>query len=233
MNAICSFASVLSLCLLWADSALAQGLIHQLPPDGTSVRFQVTITRKVPGGQAANQVAEVVVSSVGVTKAPDGDLRWIEIALRLPEQTQLLKMAIAEKHFGKGQDPFAHIVRGWLKRGDAEAEQVEPERARRAVAVFLVPHFNELTGEDSETLDTKIGKLACTIREGKATATFDNTALESTGRFWLNSKAPLGWAQLELHRRAVRGGEVVRESTSRFTIAEVGQRAVTQLPDRQ
>ena len=233
MRAIWPRVSVVSLCLLWADSVQAQGLIHQLPPDGTSVRFQVAVTRKVPGGQSASQAAEVAVSSVGVAKAADGDLRWIEISLRLPKQTQLLKLAIPEKHFGKGQDPFAHITRAWLKRDDAEPEQVEPERARRAVAVFLVPHFGELSGEGTETLDTKIGKLECNVREGKATTKFDDTTLESSGRFWLNSQVPLGWAQLELHRRAVSGGELVRETTSRFTIAEVGRRAVSQLPDRQ
>jgi hypothetical protein len=232
MRAVSSFACLLCLCLAWAESASAQGLIHQLPPDGTSVRYSVAVTRKGPGGEASNVAVDVTVSSVGVLKGSDGDLRWIEISLRLPEQSQLLKLAIPEKRFGKGQDPFAHIARAWLKRSDAEPEQVEPDRARRAVAVFLAPHFDKLTGEGSDTLDTKIGKLECTVREGKTTATFDNTTMESTGRFWLSSQAPFGWAQLELHRRSMRGGELVRESTSRFTIAEVRRQAVSALPER-
>jgi hypothetical protein len=228
-------ATALGVAMGWlvARPAPAQGLIHQLPPDRTSVRFHVAVTQKSADGQSSNLAAEVLVSSVGVTKTPEGNERWIEIALRLPGQTQLLKLAIPEKHFGKGDDPFAHIARGWLKRGDAEPEKVEPERARRAVAVFLVPHFEKLLGEKTETLDTKLGKLECNVRDGKATATFDTATLESTGRFWLTSKVPLGWAQLELHRRTTRDGELVRESTSRFTIAEVRDDATSELPEHK
>src|SRR5437870_1015437 len=123
MKTIWALASALVAHSIWASPVSAQGLIHQLPPDGTSVKFHVAVTQKTADGQSSNVAAEVVVRSVGVIKAQDGDQRWIEISLRLPEQTQLLKLAIPEKHFGKGQDPFAHITRGWLKRGDGEAEK--------------------------------------------------------------------------------------------------------------
>ncbi len=225
--------AVFAIGLIGPPVVHAQGLIHELPPDGTSVRFHIAVTQKSGDGQSNNVAAELVVSSVGVAKTDAGAVRWIELSLRLPDATHLLKLAIPEKHFGKSEDPFAHIRRAWLKRDDGEAEQVEPERARRAVAVFLVPHFEGLAGDKSETIDTKLGKLDCTIREGKAAATIDNTTIESTSKFWLNSKAPLGWAQLELRRKTTRGGEFVRESTSRFTIAEVKEKAVSELPDRQ
>ena len=228
-------AGIVSFAVVAIGSTIveAQGLIHQLPPDGTSVRFHIAVTQKSGDGQSNNVAAELDVRSVGVAKTDAGNLRWIELSLRLPNQTHLLKLAIPESHFGKTEDPFAHIKRAWLKRDNGEVEQVEPERARRAVAVFLLPHFEGLAGDKTETLDTKLGKLECTIRDGKAAATIDDTSVESTGKFWINPKAPLGWAQLELRRKTTRGGELVRESTSRFTIAEVKDKAVSELPDRQ
>ena len=93
-----------------------------------------------------------------------------------------------------------------------------------ATGNFLRDHYTNPGG---------FAALECPIREGKAAATIDNATIESTGRFWLSPKAPLGWAQLELRRRTTRGGELVRESTSRFTIAEVRDKAVSELPDRQ
>ena len=80
------FLGAFGMCLLWPESAAAQGLIHQLPPDGTSVRYNVAVTRKGPGGDASNGAVEVTVSSVGVNKASDGDVE-LPLARRLPTMT--------------------------------------------------------------------------------------------------------------------------------------------------
>jgi hypothetical protein len=197
------------------------------------VRYQVAVTQKNAAGETTNEAIDVKISSVGVAKTDVGDVRWIEIVLRRPEHSQILKVAIPEKRFGETQNPFAHIRRAWLKRDDAEPERVDPERARRAVAVFLVPHFEGLAGDATETIETKLGKVDCTVREGKAVVTLDNESVESTGKFWLTPKSPLGWSQLELRRRTMRNGELVRESTSRFTIAEIGADTRSALPAQQ
>lgn len=233
MRSICRVGFALVAWAVLTVPTCAQGLIHRLPTDGTTVRYQVAVTQKTADGQTTNEAIDVRISSVGVAKTDAGDVRWIEISLRRPERSQVLKVAIPEKRFGDAQNPFAHIRRAWLKRDGAEAERVDPERARRAVAVFLVPHFEGLAGDATETIETKQGKFDCTVREGKAVVTLDNESVESTGKFWVTPKAPLGWAQLELRRRTVRNGELVRESTSRFTIAEVAADARSALPAQQ
>jgi hypothetical protein len=116
-------------------AAMADGVIHQLPPDGSWVRFDVAgAGLKSDGAVAVALKGTMTVKSVGVEQVDGGDCRWIEIETAIEfkrgdgppaNQTEILKLLIPAKHFATGQNPRAHVIRAWKKTGNGVAVELD------------------------------------------------------------------------------------------------------------
>jgi hypothetical protein len=127
--------------LLGCGPLLADGLAYSLPPDGTWVKYKITIekyeawkTRPDPKkgwllekekDPTAKELAEgdiVVVRSVGKQEVNRVPCRWIEMVLNAGEEGKkkpearviVLKILVPEQAFAQGRDPFEHIKKMYL-----------------------------------------------------------------------------------------------------------------------
>jgi len=130
------FANVAFLVLAFGGSALfADGLIFQLPPDGTWVRFENRISGEVsisaasaPETELQQQKVDVLrtlkLSSVGKVNRHRQQCRWIELISESsgtgPVGRHVLKLLIPEDRLQRGQDPFAHSVRTFFNPKEAD-----------------------------------------------------------------------------------------------------------------
>jgi len=71
---------MLAAVLLVPTAARADGLIYQLPADGTSAEFDLKVTME-SNGQTMEADGSFAIKSVGKQKVDDVDSRWIEFEL--------------------------------------------------------------------------------------------------------------------------------------------------------
>ena len=104
-----------------ADTASADGLIYQLPEDGTGVTYDMEIKQTVRGRENTTN-GTLTIKSVGETILGGENCRWIECKMvtRLGrfDQVVISKTLIPEKQLGKGEKA---VYRNALARARAIA----------------------------------------------------------------------------------------------------------------
>jgi hypothetical protein len=176
-------------------SVRADGLVYQLPPDGSWVRYDVKMDAAIQadGKQPANKMTldgSLRLSSVGRREVDGKPCRWIEIAFELgpagadKKASRVLKILVPEANLKRGDDPFAHLLEMYYSQGDSlreiKMEKIEPSEkiagadyARRQYeldrlrSVFPRP-LAETRVEPAKTADTKLGRLQCESVTGKS-----------------------------------------------------------------
>src|SRR6516165_9575988 len=102
---------------LLAPSAVADGLIQQLPSDGSWVRYDVTGEGRSPTGEVGvTHQGTLTLKSVGRETVDGTECRWIETETKIEftragrneEFTDVLKLLIPEKFLAADQNPRAH-----------------------------------------------------------------------------------------------------------------------------
>ncbi len=130
-------------------AVLADGLAYRLPPDGTWVKYKITVQKyqewdtryeekkgwvleKKPDPTAeelAKETDSLLVRSVGRQAVGGEPCRWIEIVQNADEEGKappelrviVLKLLISEKAFEAGRDPFEHVRKMYMSdRRDGE-----------------------------------------------------------------------------------------------------------------
>ena len=176
-------------------SVRADGLIYQLPPDGSWARYDVKMdaTIQAEGKRPANKMTldgSLRLSSVGRREVDGKPCRWIEIAFEVgptgvdKKASRVLKILVPEANLKRGDDPFAHVLEMYYSQGGAlgeiKMEKIEPSEKiagadyprrqyelDRLRSVFPRP----LTGsrlEPGKSADTKLGRLECERVTGKS-----------------------------------------------------------------
>jgi hypothetical protein len=141
--------------LLLSKPVLADGLIYQLPPDGTFVEFRgdgeaeikvdlpQEILEKMPAEakKQLNQLMKlrylVTLSSVGQQVRAGQTCRWIELNMRSDRVTDsdnlepvgenILKVLVPEKFLKRGEDPLAHASLAFFNPKGADKAKIAPE----------------------------------------------------------------------------------------------------------
>ncbi len=118
---------------LSTGSAWADGLLYQLPEDGSWVLFDamVTMTRENDRGVETQNVKEessLKMSSVGTSMEDGIPCRWIEFNLTIKfdntENVIVAKILIPESSLVEGKNPVENRIRGWIRNG-IKSEVVE------------------------------------------------------------------------------------------------------------
>ena len=123
------------LCLFTVVPAYADGLIFQLPADGTWARYAVQIEGEFKAGKLPAQrlatTSTLTVSSVGEVTRHEQKCRWIELKMESKGKGMhpevVLKMLIPEEYLKRDQDPLAHAVSTFFnpKPADKKAAPVK------------------------------------------------------------------------------------------------------------
>lgn len=222
----------------FSQSVRADGLIYQLPADGTSVRYNTEVTF-VNNGQERMLTGSLTISSVGQTTVDNEKCRWIEFKnvtkTDQGERIAIAKFLIPEKDLGKGKSPADHMLRGWVKQGDMEPVTVSDPKSlpgRMMLVGYLAgpaPNAKEL---DKVEVDGPLGKLACAGVTGDQEFQRDNGSLSINFENRLNEKAPFGVVTAVWKFERKTNGQVMGTGSSKMTLAEVNTTALTELPGK-
>jgi hypothetical protein len=213
-------SGLLAVLAFVANSApvAADGMIHDLPADGSWVRFDVIGEGQKPGGEVAVSLkGTLTLKSVGREQAEGIDCRWIEFEMALAfqrgdrngEQTELFKLLIPEKYLATGQNPRAHVVKGW-KRDAAGAIQeldLKNRNARDVESLDELLNGGQAKSEKSDgvEINTPGGTFQCTRLNGKESSPSGDIDLEI--QTWLTDTVPFGVAAYRHSKMRRRAGE--------------------------
>jgi len=233
------FAAAVLLQTAFMQSARADGLIYQLPADGTSVRYDTEVTF-VNNGQERMLTGSLTISSVGQATVDNEKCRWIEFKnvtkTDQGERIAIAKFLVPEKDLGKGKSPGDHMLRGWVKRGDMEPVAVSDSKSlpgRMMLVGYLAgpaPNAKEL---DKVEVDGPLGKLACSGVTGDQEFQGDNgSSLSINFENRLHEKAPFGVVTAVWKFERKTNGQVMGTGSSKMTLAEVNTTALTELPGK-
>lgn len=180
--------------LLWsAGRAEAAGLINSLPKDGSSVTLKISAEFE-RDGEARSFERTMKLSSVGTGQVGGEAARWIEISTRFRDQQIIAKLLIPEKYLKGDDDPFEHVDRGYIRRGD-EQQEYDSDNARGLRILRSVPHLSNVKKGEKETIKVPLGEFECQQQSGTAEATFGDNTVTYEATLWTSEKVPFGLAR--------------------------------------
>ncbi|NQU22763.1 MAG: hypothetical protein HQ567_15910 [Candidatus Nealsonbacteria bacterium] len=232
------FAAVVVLALT-TSSARPDGLIYQLPKDGTWVSYDMDATVEM-GEHKETMKGSLRLASVGKTTEQDKPCRWIEVAFeaRAGNQRQMpkitVKALIPEEHLGKGKAPLDHVIRAWIRRAESDPKELEDPKNfdKGPLPMVLAPPSKDAKQLEEKTVDSDLGELSCPGVTGttkfKARETIDVT-LETR----LHPKSPFGVVAARWDINVSTEGETQPALTMNLKLSGRGDDAKSELPEQQ
>ena len=238
-----SIQSILLACLVLplvaTPRATADGLITQLPDDGTWAEFELKLTL-TENDQKREHSAYLRLSSVGQIEHQGTKCRWVELQVSRtepPKPDEVAKILLSEESLKSGKVTATSLVRGWRKPGDEEATELDKDRPRLGIgplAMLLSGSFSDSQKPEKEDIKVEgLGQLTCektTVKQDLPMSPSDNLPADIT--LWRNSKASFGTVKLRVHivdKRPDREREGVFEAVQ----VKSGKDARSALPDRR
>jgi len=159
------------LLVLPAVLARADGLLCQLPKDGTWATYDIDVNAKGPGGMDMSIKGTVYLASVGQVTEGDQPCRWIEVQFKMTmtmgehkdEKTETSKLLIPEKYLAKGESPLEHVLRAWIRREKGEPQKLDKPNDIDAgpLPLILSAPWKDVKQLDKADVECKLGKVAC------------------------------------------------------------------------
>jgi hypothetical protein len=210
-------AMLVAVGLLAPGICTAEGLLYQLPKDGSWVRFAVQYTYKSAGLELAGQ-GTIDMASVGKIFEGSEECRWIEFNLHTKdsegEHTLIRKLLISTKYLKKGQNATQHVIRGWAKYDSEDVERAVPVHGRWPA--YLAGPFQDEKKLNKQLVDSKLGPLMCEGVTGWIQFTEGNIHTKVTFETRLHQKAPFGVVSTRMVFEVTTDG-------SRYTIDSTAQ----------
>lgn len=226
------------LATVLAIEAHADGLIYQLPADGTAALFE-TETNFLLDGQDRSVKGTLSIASVGQQVVDNETCRWIEVKSVTnaggSERITIAKCLIPEQHLARGKSPVAHVVRGWIKSGDGEPQEVKELKSpgARILSMALAGPGANLIELESSEIDGKLGKLACQGEAGDLDFQRDSLSVALHYETRLHEKAPFGVVSALWKFDVTASGQPRGSRTTRLTLTDLNPTALSELPDRK
>lgn len=182
--------------VLPASAAQAQGLLWNLPKDGTWVRYEGTYKQvefrpdSTEGDVAVDWIQHLTIKSVGSETAEyHGQMvpcRWIEIKVQTgkpseagvetgPVGARIFKVLVPEPRVvGKLEDSdkipvsFIDVVKGFRKVGDGPVEPIKSGALQVFPLIAMVRHYQILQPEGNDPVDPQIPTGPVMARQYKA-----------------------------------------------------------------
>jgi hypothetical protein len=217
-------------------SARADGLLYQLPEDGSWVRFEAPYSFKVDGMEEPGRgTGTLTMASVGKAVESSEPCRWIEFKVCLkdvgPEQILIRKLLIPEKYLRKGENPTEHVVRGWAKFNDDAVERAVPVHGRWPA--YLAGPLQDEKKLDKRLVETKLGALQCDGVTGWIQYREGDVHMKVTFEARLHETAPFGVISCRMQFEMNREGQVLQTVDATAKLVDFGKDAKTALPDHR
>jgi hypothetical protein len=234
---------VLSLLLLVFSAGLAKadGLLCQLPKDGTWATYDLNMAMTMPGGESAAAKGVIRIASVGQATTDDNlPCRWIEVECKMAiamdehktEKTQTWKMLIPEKYLAQGETPLDHVLKGWTWQDQGQPQKLDNPNDidTGPLPLILSAPWKELKRLDKVAVDCKLGKVACDGVQGSLEfKTKDGQAMKCKLEARLHPDSPFGTATNRWTIFVPMMGESGMEWT--LKLADFGENAQSKMPD--
>ena len=231
--------SSIALLLAAAPSATADGLITQLPDDGSWAEFELKLTL-TQNDQKREHSAYLRLSSVGQVEHQGNKCRWVELQVTRtepPQPDEVAKILVPEESLKSGKVTVASLIRGWSKPGDDEAAELDKDQPRLKIgplAMFLSGSSTDSQKSEKEEVKVEgLGPLACEKTTGKhdlPMSPSDNLPADIT--LWRHSKASFGTVKLRIHLVDKRPDQE-RDGVFEAVLVKSGKDAKSALPDRR
>lgn len=236
---LCLLASV----ILIPHTALADGLLYQLPADGSWVRYDWKGSGTKPDGTDTQVTGTLTLSSVGVAEIDGKECRWIELHMDIHGEgisfTNAYKLLIPAEHLGRGQKPLQNIVKAWNQHSFVHTEPFEIKNPSGTGAKFLEGITQLLHGpfvdpkeQPATKIESPLGDLDCvTVIANEKTERKDGITMNSEFRVQLNEKVPFGVVSWEHKADEERRGKPHLKMLTRLKVVAVGTDAKSSMPD--
>ena len=225
-------------CTLAPSVLPADGLIYQLPDDGTWARYDLKFTM-VRGDQRREATGTLRVASVGKASADGKDGRWIEFRLDLMppdgnEQTIIAKVLVPEEQLAAGKTPIDHIARGWIKLPNDREPQALNDDNRGPLPIFLAgPGRDHQTLEATKIENTKLGEIEAAGDSGTIEYQEQTRQLAAKYETRRHEKAPFGVVSMSVEVESEQNGQRAPDANATLTLAESGDTALSDLPNQR
>src|SRR5215471_2352657 len=229
-----SLAAMIGACVLCPGLARADGLLYELPEDGSWVRFDSEYSLKFDGMEKAIQgTGTMTMASVGKVVEGTEACRWIEFKVQLkdigPEQILIRKLLIPEKYLKKGENPTKHVVRGWAKFNDEDVKRAVPVHGYWPA--YLAGPLQDKRKLDKQLVESKLGALKCEGVTGWIKYKEGDLHTKATFETRLHEKAPFGVVSARMQFELTRDGKIQRMIDATAKLIAFGKDAKTALPD--
>jgi hypothetical protein len=213
---------------------VADGLIHQLPKDGSWVQFDVTGESLTPAGLVrATLKGTVTVKSVGEEKVDGIDCRWIEIESEMDARsvrgqrswsTEDYKLLIPEKNLATGQNPRTHVLKAWTKDTRGVVTEVDLKDGKPTARGRLEELLNGGLPNPEKHAAVEIkapgGTFRCTHTEGKEIS--ESGDIDLAIQTWLTDEVPFGVAAYRHAKTQKREGQLLGSKWMELKFAKSG-----------
>lgn len=202
----------------------AQGLIWELPPDGSWVRFEGTYEKEMPGPDSNDLnvklkwTRHIVISSVGTEMAEfegaQTACRWLEFKCITGKETEsgvapgvsgprIYKVLVPEKSIDgqiidKNKIPvtFIPVIRGYRKVGDRPVEPLKTNVLRFYPMITMLGHYTKWESEgEPATIEIPTGAVSAREYKGSIQSESTTTRSKNEGTLWRTDKIPFGVAK--------------------------------------
>jgi len=230
-----------------AATARADGMVYQLPEDGTWAEFksrgEMTVMEK-----DQSVTGTIRIASVGRTVEQDAPCRWIEVKLDMKrgdndEVSIISKVLVPEKFLVAGEKSLQHAVRAIIKEGESEPKEVDdPENFDHGpLPLILADPLKKSKELEAREIKSKLGKHSCKGVGGRLSfkpAHSERIAVRV--QTWLHPDAPFGVVsnRWTFEEQPPKGDEEkLDEEGSRMkmtwtsTLSDFGTGATSELPD--
>ena len=232
-------------------SLFAQGLIWELPPDGSWVRFEGTYEKEMPGPDSNDLAVKLkwtrhlIISSVGSEMADfEGEqtaCRWLEFKNITGKETEsgvapgvsgpriykvlVPEKAISGKIIDQNQIPitFLPIIRGYRKNGDRPVEPLKTKVLRFYPMITMLEHYNKWDSEgEPASIDIPTGAVSAREYKGTFLSESPSARSKNVGTIWRTDEIPFGIAKWTVEvTRETKGGTQARTEFKRTSLVNV------------
>jgi hypothetical protein len=236
-----SMFAVLVIVIFLPATTSAEGLIHQLPEDGTWVRFELngkgiasdgSVTVTVKGTQTIRSVGRAVVN--------DEQCRWIELESKMTFEpaggkagkfNEVIKLLIPEKYLTKGKNPLEHVLKAFKGASAKTIRELDlkgngAREIQRLDEVFHAP-WKQISPLPATTIKTKQQSWPCEGIKGERISD-DKTFRTET---YINKNAPFGVVTYKYEKERRRDKKSQGMRTMEWKFVESGKDAKSAAPD--
>ncbi len=228
-------------------AARADGLLDQLPADGSWAEFDVA--GKAYGANGDSRVTVIGtlrLSSVGHESVNGEACRWIEVKStsrfergdRRNEAAETIKLLIPEQYLKRGQEPLAHVYKAWRQHPTVDQGQIkqldlqgEGLREVQSLDEFFHGPAWEVTQLEPEEVESKLGKTRCSGLRCVDVQTGGGIETRLSAIIRLDKRAPFGVVTYEYEKERLRDGKSLGKRTMGLKLVDFGQDAVSALGD--